>query len=411
MKNSNLLRLAGFGFFGAVFLSPVPGQNEDAWSPEKLSISRKIPGMPFLMSFLYRENYSFEPSTLDHPQVSISKPNFLFSICFTKDPSYKTTDVIFPFYESITNTPPPKPQNSTTQPRATLVKKTRVRPKITSIEPAADAETMLVNNEFSRAIISSAQQGPLQQEAREISEEYISSANSPLEYLPYEKDGGEEKILPPTDYVDEVITSKKQEIEPVFSSSLVPIITTEPESGLDTYPIDLMQARIRELAGYATENNYSTEYAFIINLGLKSGKKRFFLVDLLHSTIIKSGLVAHGRGKEKFTLHKEYSNTLGSACSSLGLYKVGPAYRGGFGKSFRLIGLEKTNNNALSRAIVLHSMGCIPNKEIPYPICQSEGCPSLSPEFLEEISPVIMKSEKPMLLWVFDPTIDHNRVL
>lgn len=407
MKNSNLLRLAGFGFFGAVFLSPAPGQNEDAWSPEKLSISRKIPGMPFSMSFLYRENYSLETSAIDHPQVYISKPNFLFSICFTKDPPHKTTDVLFPFYESITNTPPLKPQNSTTQPRARLVKKIPVKPKVTGAEPAAVAEAMQVTNELPRFTIPTDQQ----QETREITEEYISSTNSPFEYLPFEKDSREEKILPPTDYVDEVITSKKQGIEPVFSSALVPIITTEPESGLDTYPPDLMQARIQELAGYAIENNYSTEYAFIINLGLKSGKKRFFLVDLLHATIIKSGLVAHGRGKEKFTLHKEYSNTLGSACSSLGLYKVGPAYRGGFGKSFRLIGLEKTNNNALSRAIVLHSMRCIPNKEIPYPICQSEGCPSLSPEFLEEISPVIKKSEKPMLLWVFDPTIDHNRVL
>lgn len=410
MKNSNLLRLAGFGFFGAVFLSPAPGQNEGNWLLEKLSISRKITSMPFSMSALYRENYLIEPSITIHPPASISKPAFFSSICSTKEPLPDTTTSLFPFYKTITNTPAPKPESPAVQSQTALVETMPVNPQKNKPEPVSAAEPTVINTELNATATLPAQQSPLSQEPDEIIEDYSSVSNSHLpEYLPGEKE--EEKILPPTEYVDEVILPKKQEIEKTFGSSLVPIITTDPEAGLDTYPADLMQVRIQELAAYANENNYSTQYAFIINLGLKSGKKRFFMIDLLQGIIVKSGLVAHGRGKEKFTLHKRYSNMFGSACSSLGLYKVGPAYRGGFGKSFRLIGLEKTNNNALSRAIVLHAMNCIPNEEIAYPICQSEGCPSLSPEFLEEISPVIMKSEKPMLLWVFDPAIDHNRFL
>jgi hypothetical protein len=219
-----------------------------------------------------------------------------------------------------------------------------------------------------------------------------------------------EEALPPTEYVDEPVRSIIRTPEKVVTSAFVPIITTEPEAGLETYPSGLMRARIQALRAYAIENSYSTDYAFMINLGLKSGKKRFFLVDLRTATIVNSGLVAHGRGKEKFTLSKRYSNIFGSSCSSLGLYKIGSAYTGDFGKSFRLIGLQKTNNNALSRAIVLHAMSCIPNDEIDYPICQSEGCPSLSPELLESISPVIKKSTKPLLLWIFDPVIDRDQL-
>lgn len=405
MKNSNLLRLAGFGFFGAVFLSPAPGQNEGNWLLERLSISRKITSMPFSMSALYRENYLMESNTTAHPPASIPKPDFFFSICFTEEPLPDTTTSLFPFYKTTTNTPAPKSESPAAQAQTTLIETTPVSPEKNEPELVTTAES-------NTAATLPVEQSLLSQEPDEITEEYISVNNSHLpEYLPGEKENEEERIFPPTEYVDEVVIPKKQEMEKTFGSGLAPIITTDPEAGLDTYPADLMQVRIQELAAYANENNYSTQYAFIINLGLKSGRKRFFMIDLLQGIIVKSGLVAHGRGKEKFTLHKRYSNMFGSACSSLGLYKIGPAYRGGFGKSFRLIGLEKTNNNALSRAIVLHAMNCIPNEEIAYPICQSEGCPSLSPEFLEEISPVIMKSEKPMLLWVFDPAIDHNRFL
>ncbi|HEX2845072.1 MAG TPA: murein L,D-transpeptidase catalytic domain family protein [Chitinophagaceae bacterium] len=374
MKNSNLLPLAGFGFFCAVFLSLAPMQQESD------RLSEKIAGIP---------------SDL------LSEPGFLFAVC-NETPLRDSPGSLPPFYKPTTHTPLPIPEKHTVKPRLKDVKTAPTDPKKIISVPVAIAEEQEISSTIT------AQQNPGPEEPMED----VSSNNSPvpLAYLPEEPGIEEEKILPPTDYVDEVIVPQKQEVTKVLNSAPVPIITVSPEAGLDSYPGYLMQARIEELAGYANDNNYSTEYAFIINLGLKSGKKRFFLVDLLHGTILKSGLVAHGRGKEKFTLQKKYSNLPGSACSSLGLYKIGSAYSGGFGKSFRLIGLEKSNNNALSRAIVLHAMNCIPNEEIDYPICQSEGCPSLSPDFLEDISPVILKSKKPLLLWVFDPTANSSRV-
>jgi hypothetical protein len=35
-------------------------------------------------------------------------------------------------------------------------------------------------------------------------------------------------------------------------------------------------------------------------------------------------------------------------------------------------------------------------------ICQSDGCPTVSPNFLKELKPIIDKSSKPVLLWIFE---------
>lgn len=189
------------------------------------------------------------------------------------------------------------------------------------------------------------------------------------------------------------------------------IITHKQEVGTEYTSRATLAAYANALAGFAKQYHYSEDYAFLINMGMKSGKKRFYVINLRTGEIMTRGLVAHGQGKKSFTLDKKYSNKPGSGCSSLGIYKVGGYYYGGYGKSFRLTGLEKTNSNAYQRAIVLHAMNCIPDEEINYPICQSEGCPSLSPNFLEELTPLIKASKKPILLWMFDPSIENNTPL
>lgn len=193
--------------------------------------------------------------------------------------------------------------------------------------------------------------------------------------------------------------------EPTFTSfknTWAPIITRASETGDDEFAEERLRNRIEEVYRYAKDRNYSTRYAFLINLAMKSGRKRFFVIDLPNRSVHMAGLVAHGRGKERFTLDRNYSNRPGSRCSSLGFYRVGSAYEGAYGYSFKLIGLEKSNSNAYHRAIVLHSMGCIPDVEIDYPLCQSEGCPSVSPYFLGQLNTIIKESDRPVLMWVFD---------
>lgn len=169
---------------------------------------------------------------------------------------------------------------------------------------------------------------------------------------------------------------------------------------------DLQLVRLRSQAAglkeYAREKRLSTEYCFLIDMSLPSGRKRFFVYDLLKDTVVRSGLVAHGSCNTDFLEDARFSNTVGAGCSSLGKYKVGYAYNGNFGKAYKLFGLDSTNSNAFERAVVLHSYGCVPDYEIhPQPICNSLGCPMLSPNFLNELAPLIDRSPRPVLLWIF----------
>nr|WP_214460593.1 murein L,D-transpeptidase catalytic domain family protein [Flavihumibacter fluvii] len=163
-------------------------------------------------------------------------------------------------------------------------------------------------------------------------------------------------------------------------------------------------AKARQLAKVAAQNGYNTEFAFLVDMSVKSNKNRFFVVNLRTLSIEMTSLVAQGRGKERLNLDKDYSNSPGSNCSSLGMYKIGKSYDGDFGRSYRLFGMDATNKNAYQRAIVLHAMGSIPNIETNFPIWQSEGCPSVSTLMLEKLGSLIDGSKKPVLMWMYDDT-------
>lgn len=155
-----------------------------------------------------------------------------------------------------------------------------------------------------------------------------------------------------------------------------------------------------ELELYAAKNKCNTKTAFIIDMRIPSYKKRFFIFDLTKDRIIDSGYVAHGTGSETFRNQLLFSNVPDSRCTSLGKYKIGASYKGMYGFSYRLHGLDSTNNKALERAIVLHGHSCIPDKAYDdYPICFSYGCPMVSTKFLQVLKGYISKQGKqPILL-------------
>ncbi|MFT3910102.1 MAG: murein L,D-transpeptidase catalytic domain family protein [Ferruginibacter sp.] len=154
---------------------------------------------------------------------------------------------------------------------------------------------------------------------------------------------------------------------------------------------------------YVAAVNYNTTVCFMIDMKISSGKKRFFVYNLEKDSVEMSGLVTHGSGSDKADTACFFSNTTGSLCTSLGKYKVGKPYNGRFGLAYKLYGLDKTNNHAFERFVVLHSHYCIPDAEVyPEPICQSWGCPTVSPTFLKSLKKYIDHSEKPILLNIYD---------
>jgi hypothetical protein len=165
-------------------------------------------------------------------------------------------------------------------------------------------------------------------------------------------------------------------------------------------------ARIKTKAAsaqaYAQKHQLNQAYCFLIDMSLPSGRSRFFVYDMNSDSILQKGLVTHGRCNEQWLEGRRYSNTVGSGCTSLGRYKTGVSYQGKFGLAYKLHGLDASNSNAFARYVVLHSHECVPESETAAEICQSDGCPTVAPQFLQQLNPLLKKSKQPFLLWIFE---------
>jgi hypothetical protein len=93
----------------------------------------------------------------------------------------------------------------------------------------------------------------------------------------------------------------------------------------------------------------------IADFGLHSSRPRFHFVNLERGEI-QSHHVSHGIGSDY--QHdgwlKQFSNVEGSNATSRGAYVTWEWYKGRYGTSVRLGGLDQTNEAALRRAIVMH---------------------------------------------------------
>ena len=176
------------------------------------------------------------------------------------------------------------------------------------------------------------------------------------------------------------------------------------DNGADNYSYASLSEGTEQLREFAERSGGNTDFGIIVNLGIKSGKKRFFVVDLSSNTIVKSGVVAEGSGDVYSAYEKRYSNEPGSMASSLGIYKIGK--RAKTALSYQLFGLQESNSNAEKRSMVLQASEEVPYEEINFPLLKTNGSLSLSGRFLKEISPMLNESVKPVLLWVCDPAAD-----
>lgn len=153
---------------------------------------------------------------------------------------------------------------------------------------------------------------------------------------------------------------------------------------------------------FAKKNKYNEQVCFLIDMKIRSGAERFFVYDLKADTVITSGVVTHGRCNERWLVGRKYGNEPGCGCTSLGKYKIGNAYNGRFGLAYKLHGLESSNNKAFERFVVLHAHECVPEEEVWSEICQSDGCPTVSPGFLQQLKKIINTSRQPVLLWIYE---------
>ncbi|MEO6288381.1 MAG: murein L,D-transpeptidase catalytic domain-containing protein [Ginsengibacter sp.] len=158
----------------------------------------------------------------------------------------------------------------------------------------------------------------------------------------------------------------------------------------------------KAIRNYADSKNFSDGICFLIDMNIPSGKHRFFIYNMGKDSIEVAGLVTHGSGSDNGDGELSFSNKPGSNCTSLGTYRTGKSYDGKFGLAYKLHGLEESNSKAFERFVVLHAHECVPQKEVhPMVICQSWGCPTVSPGMLQIIKKYIESSEKPILLNIY----------
>jgi hypothetical protein len=146
--------------------------------------------------------------------------------------------------------------------------------------------------------------------------------------------------------------------------------------------------RARDAAERHREHILHRDFIGVADFSLPSRAPRFHLVSLLDGSVT-SHLVAHGRGSdpEHTGWLERFSNEMHSNATSAGAYLTGDFYEGEHGRSMRLEGLDPSNDNAASRAIVVHGAWYVSEAIIARlgVLGRSEGCFAFANSGLSEV--------------------------
>ena len=116
--------------------------------------------------------------------------------------------------------------------------------------------------------------------------------------------------------------------------------------------LDLAKLEMERVRGQL----WRTDVVAVADFGLPSALPRFHFANLESGTV-RSFLVAHGKGSdpEHDGFLKHFSNEPGSLATSRGAFITYEWYKGKYGTSIRLGGVDGDNSRALDRAIVMHA--------------------------------------------------------
>lgn len=178
-------------------------------------------------------------------------------------------------------------------------------------------------------------------------------------------------------------------LAPTFASAAG---SAPPRQGLARYdyvdPQNIVpqKALTRALEYYDRYYNQisNRDYITVIDFTQISSSKRMYVINMKSGAVTRY-LVSHGNGSDPSHsgYARKFSNTSGSNMSSLGMYVTGNEYYGKHGRSMRLVGLESTNNNAMSRAIVVHGAWYVDPQYKP--LGRSQGCPAVEEKYINSL--------------------------
>lgn len=143
-------------------------------------------------------------------------------------------------------------------------------------------------------------------------------------------------------------------------------------------------ARERDRAG---SRLWRTDVVGVADFARPSTLPRLHFANLESGTI-RSFYVAHGRGSdpEHSGFLQQFSGVPGSEATSRGAYITAEWYKGKYGTSIRLLGIDPDNSTALERAIVMHPAWYADPAIIAKQgkLGRSEGCFAMSPDQFNE---------------------------
>lgn len=168
-----------------------------------------------------------------------------------------------------------------------------------------------------------------------------------------------------------------------------------------------LKLKVDSAKAYIESKGMNAEFCFLVDMSVHSGRNRFFVWDFKRDTVVYSGLCAHGYGLSSTETRPVFSNVEGSYCTSLGKYKTGiRSYsKWGIHIHYKLHGLEKTNNKAFVRTVVLHSYDPVEESEVypdHLPLGWSQGCPVISNKVMRKIDDLLKNRSKSTLLWIYN---------
>lgn len=165
-------------------------------------------------------------------------------------------------------------------------------------------------------------------------------------------------------------------------------VPAQPRVMVDPILDPRMVARARAAFDRHRASLSNIDVVAIADFTKASADPRFYLLDT-NSGRVTRHLVAHGRGSdpEHTGFLQRFSNLPGSEASSNGAYVTTEFYPGHYGRAMRVRGLDQSNSNAESRAIVVHSAwyaepGVLASMGR---LGRSEGCFALSHASLQEV--------------------------
>ncbi|MEQ1497268.1 MAG: murein L,D-transpeptidase catalytic domain-containing protein [Novosphingobium sp.] len=143
-------------------------------------------------------------------------------------------------------------------------------------------------------------------------------------------------------------------------------------------------ARERDRAG---SKLWRTDIVGVADFARPSTLPRLHFANLENGTI-RSFYVSHGRGSDPdhSGFLQQFSGIPGSEATSRGAYITAEWYKGKYGTSIRLLGLDPDNSTALQRAIVMHPASYASTDHIARygKLGRSEGCFAMSPSQFNE---------------------------